>query len=39
LSDSVVELKNELTMTLKEQEKELLKLMVKSKTGSDVPNR
>ena len=39
LSDSVVDLKNELTMTLKEQEKELLKLMVKSKTGNDVPNR
>ena len=39
LADSVVDLKNELTMTLKEQEKELLKLMVKSKTGNDVPNR
>jgi hypothetical protein len=39
LADSVVDIKNELTMTMKEQEKELLKLMVKSKTGNEVPKR
>ena len=37
LADSVVDLKNELTLTIKEQEKELLKLVVKSKNGNEVP--
>lgn len=39
LSESVVDLKNELTVTLKEQEKEILKLMVKSRTGNDPPSK
>ena len=39
LADSVVEVKHELTMTLKEQEKDLLKMMIKSKPGNEVPKR